>query len=113
MILVLKKLKLMFSSSQKNLFYFWSLMATLCSYERQNYNSFMFKLYQCCVSLLCSTFIYLYYVQKILKHVKIISIKKQKQNKKFYKDEKSFFFPFLHLYVFLKGCVNRYSQGIG
>jgi len=44
----------------------------------------MFKLYLCYVRLLYSTFIYSYYVQK---NVKIISIKGQKQNKKFCEDE--------------------------
>jgi len=62
-------------------------MATLCSYECQDYNSFMFKLYSCYVHLLCSTFIYSYYVKKSQKHVKIILIKDQKQNKKFCEDE--------------------------
>jgi len=44
----------------------------------------MFKLYLCYVRLLYSIFIYSYYVQK---NVKIISIKDQKQNKKFCEDE--------------------------
>jgi len=39
-------------------------MVTLCSYECQDYNSFMFKLYPCYVRLLCSTCIYSYYVWK-------------------------------------------------
>jgi len=48
----------------------------------------MFKLYPCYVRLLYSTFIYSYYVQKkCQKHVKIISIKDQKQNKFFCEDE--------------------------
>jgi len=42
-------------------------MTTLCSYECQNYNYFMFKLYTCYVRLLGLTFIYLYYVQKMSK----------------------------------------------
>jgi len=42
-------------------------MATLYSYKCQNYNSFMFKLYPYYVRLSYSTFIYLYYVQKISK----------------------------------------------
>jgi len=51
---------------------------------------FMFKLYPCYVHLLCSTFIYSYYVQK---HVKIISIREQNQNKKILEDENiSFYF---------------------
>jgi len=56
-------------------FVFLSLITILCSCECQNYNYFMFKLYLCYVRLLCSTFIYLYYVQK---HVKIIYIRDQK-----------------------------------
>jgi len=61
-----------------------SLMAILCSYKWQNYNSFMFKLYPCYVRLLYSTFIYSYYVQK---NVKITSIKDEIQKKKFCEDE--------------------------
>jgi len=63
-------------------------MAILCSYKFQNYNSFMFKLYPYYVRLLYSTFIYLYYVQKkYQKHVKIISIRDEKQNNFFCEDE--------------------------
>jgi len=47
----------------------------------------MFKLYLYYVRLLCSTFVYSYCVQKIQKHVKIIFIRDQKQNKKFCEDE--------------------------
>jgi len=47
----------------------------------------MFKLYLYYVCLLCSTFEYSYCVQKIQKHVKIIFIRDQKQNKKFCEDE--------------------------
>jgi len=58
----------MFSSSQFFLFCFSSLIAILCSYKWQNYNSFMFKLYPCYVHLLYSTFIYSYYVQKVTEY---------------------------------------------
>jgi len=47
----------------------------------------MFKLYLYYVRLLCSTFVYSYCVQKIQKHVKIIFIRDQKQNKFFCEDE--------------------------
>jgi len=47
----------------------------------------MFKLYLFYVHLLCSTFVYSYCVQKIQKHVKIIFIRDQKQNKIFCEDE--------------------------
>ena len=43
-------------------FCFWSLMTNLCSYGCQDYNTFMIKKYPCYVRLLCSTFIYSYYV---------------------------------------------------
>ena len=81
----------MFSSAQKNLFCFWSLMTTLCSCECQNYNSFMFKLYSCYVRLLCSTIIYLYYyVQKMSKLYPLGTKNKTKKN---CKDENiSFYF---------------------
>ena len=59
-------------------------MTILCSFECQDYNSFMFKLYQFYVCSLCSTFIYSYYIKK---NVKIISIRDQKQNKKFCEDK--------------------------
>jgi len=62
-------------------------MTILCSFECQDYNSFMFKLYQFYVCSLCSTFIYSYYIKKCQKHVKIISIRDQKQNKKFCEDK--------------------------
>ena len=47
----------------------------------------MFKLYPCYVRLLYSTFIYLYYVKKCQKYVKITSIKDEKQNNFFCEDE--------------------------
>ena len=51
----------------KKFILFFFLMVTLCSCECQDYNSYIFKLYICYVRLLCSTFIYLYYVQKMSK----------------------------------------------
>jgi len=63
-------------------------MTTLCLCECQNYNSLKFKLYIYYICLLCSTTLYSYYVKKkCRKHVKIISIGDQKQNKKICEDE--------------------------
>jgi len=44
-------------------------MTILCSFECQDYNSFMFKLYQFYVCSLCSTFIYSYYIKKNVKNM--------------------------------------------
>jgi len=42
-------------------------MTNLYSYECQDHNSFMIKMYPCYVHLLCSTFLCWYYVYKMSK----------------------------------------------
>jgi len=56
----------MFSSSQKNLFYFWSLMTNLYSYKCQDYNTFMVKIYPSYVVYYVQH-LYIYIVKKMSK----------------------------------------------
>jgi len=62
-------------------------MATLCSYECQDYNFFMLKLYSCYVRLLCSTFIYSYYVKKVKNMSKLYRLRTKSKIIFFCEDE--------------------------